>query len=128
MRRRPPRSTLTDTLCPYTTLFLSIVQRGNHRQAADEFRDQAEFQQIVGLHLGQNLAGAAVIGTAHIGIETDRGSLAAAGDDLLQAGKGAAADEQDVRRVDLQEFLLRMLATALRRNADRKSTRLNSSH
>jgi hypothetical protein len=30
--------------------------------------------------------------------------------------KGAAADEQDVGRVDLQEFLLRMLAPALRRN------------
>jgi hypothetical protein len=29
----------------------------------------------------------------------------------------AAADEQDVGRVDLQEFLLRMLAPALRRNA-----------
>ena len=31
-------------------------------------------------------------------------------------GEGAAADEQDVGRVDLQEFLLRMLAPALRRN------------
>src|SRR3546814_11601519 len=26
MIRRPPRSTLTDTLCPYTTLFRSLVQ------------------------------------------------------------------------------------------------------
>src|SRR3546814_1282797 len=25
MRRRPPRSTRTDTLCPYTTLFRSVV-------------------------------------------------------------------------------------------------------
>src|SRR3546814_19807137 len=25
MSRRPPRSTLTDTLCPYTTLFRSLV-------------------------------------------------------------------------------------------------------
>src|SRR3546814_20546288 len=25
MKRRPPRSTLTDTLCPYTTLFRSIM-------------------------------------------------------------------------------------------------------
>jgi hypothetical protein len=37
-------------------------------------------------------------------------------DDLLEAGEGAAADEQDVGRVDLQEFLLRMLAAALRRH------------
>src|SRR3546814_12104018 len=27
MRRRPPRSTLTDTLFPYTTLFLSLMRR-----------------------------------------------------------------------------------------------------
>src|SRR3546814_19296974 len=25
MIRRPPRSTLTDTLCPYTTLFRSVI-------------------------------------------------------------------------------------------------------
>ena len=35
---------------------------------------------------------------------------------LLEAGKGAAADEQDIGRVDLEELLLRMLAAALRRN------------
>src|SRR3546814_4339119 len=28
MRRRPPRSTLTDTLFPYTTLFRSAIARG----------------------------------------------------------------------------------------------------
>src|SRR3546814_14527934 len=28
MRRRPPRSTLTDTLCPYTTLFRSEMGLG----------------------------------------------------------------------------------------------------
>jgi hypothetical protein len=41
---------------------------------------------------------------------------AAVADDLFQAGEGAAADEQDVGGVDLQEFLLRMLAPALRRH------------
>ena len=37
-------------------------------------------------------------------------------DDLLEAGERAAADEEDVGGVDLQEFLLRMLAAALRRH------------
>src|SRR3546814_13733554 len=32
MRRRPPRSTLTDTLFPYTTLFRSLVRPGGHRR------------------------------------------------------------------------------------------------
>ena len=35
---------------------------------------------------------------------------------LLEAGEGAAADEQDVGRVDLQELLLRMLAATLWRH------------
>src|SRR3546814_5284675 len=36
MRRRPPRSTRTDTLFPYTTLFRS---HGIHRRARAEGRD-----------------------------------------------------------------------------------------
>ena len=43
-------------------------------------------------------------------------TLAAGGDDPLEAGEGAAADEQDVGGVDLQELLLRVLAAALRRH------------
>src|SRR3546814_9038710 len=31
MRRRPPRSTRTDTLFPYTTLFRSWIERQDHR-------------------------------------------------------------------------------------------------
>ena len=37
-------------------------------------------------------------------------------DDLLEAGERAAADEQDIGGVDLQELLLRVLAAALRRH------------
>ena len=49
--------------------------------------------------------------------EADRFALEPVADDLFQTGKGAAADEQDVGGVDLQEFLLWMLAAALRGNA-----------
>src|SRR3546814_18166843 len=49
--------------------------------------------------------------------ETDRLALQAVADDLFEAAERAARDEQYVRRVDLQEFLLRMLAAALRRDA-----------
>ena len=37
-------------------------------------------------------------------------------DDLIEPVERAAADEQDVRRVDLDKLLLRMLAPALRGN------------
>src|SRR3546814_6487622 len=35
MIRRPPSSTLTDTLCPYTTLFRSLQRTIRHRCRAD---------------------------------------------------------------------------------------------
>ena len=40
-------------------------------------------------------------------------------DDLVEAGERAAADEQDVRGVDLDELLVRVLAPALRRHRGR---------
>src|SRR3546814_19203642 len=49
--------------------------------------------------------------------KADRRALQAVADDLFQAGEGAARDEQYVGRVDLQKFLLGMLAPALRRHA-----------
>src|SRR6185436_11250411 len=51
-----------------------------------------------------------------VGAEADRLAFQPVADDLLKAGEGAAADEQDVGGVDLQEFLLRVLATTLGRN------------
>src|SRR5260370_42227882 len=110
MIRRPPRS----TLFPYTTLFRS--QGGDDRQTADEFRNQAEFEQILRLQILQDLAGLALIRAAHLGAEADRRTLTALGDDLFEPGKRATADEQNVGGVDLQKFLLRVLASALRRH------------
>jgi len=79
--------------------------------------DQSEFQQILGLDLAQHLARAALVGRADDGAEAHRRAVRARGDDLLEAGKCTAADEQDIRGVDLQELLLGMLAPALRRHA-----------
>ena len=53
---------------------VEVVQRGDHRQAADELRDQAELQQILGLDLAQDRAGPALVGAAHLGAEADRPS------------------------------------------------------
>ena len=64
---------------------VEVLQRGDHRQAADELRDQAEFQQVLGLDLAQDGAHPALVGDAHLGAEADAGALAARGDDPLQA-------------------------------------------
>ena len=50
------------------------------------------------------------------GTEADGLLADAPADDLLQPDKSPAADEQDVRGIDGREFLVRMLASALRRN------------
>ena len=53
---------------------------------------------------------------AHLGAETQTALADPVGDDLLQAGERARHDEQHVGRVDLDELLVRVLATALRRH------------
>src|ERR1700736_866980 len=93
--------------------FIEILQRGDHRQAADELGNQAVLQQILGLDVTEDLAGAAIFRRQHLSRETDRRRASARRDDLFQAGKRTAADEQNIRGVDLQELLLRMLAAAL---------------
>jgi hypothetical protein len=52
----------------------------------------------------------------HLGDEADAGFRGAIQNDLVEARECTAADEQDIPRVHLQEFLLRVLASALRRH------------
>src|SRR5262249_39713108 len=71
---------------------------------------------VLGRDLTENFAGATVFRRNYLGAEADRGRPPACRDDLLEPIEGAAAHEQDVGGVDLQEFLLRMLASTLRRH------------
>src|SRR5580704_49360 len=95
---------------------VEVLQRRDHGKPADEFRDEAVFQQILRLDFAKDFALLAILGRRHPGGEADRGGTAARRDDLLEAGESSAADEQDIGGVDLEEFLLRMLAAALRRD------------
>src|SRR6266404_2298118 len=64
----------------------------------------------------EDLAGLTLVGRYDMGTEAHRLALHAVGNDFLESREGAATDEEDVGRVDLQEFLLRMLAATLRRH------------
>ena len=97
-------------------ILVKVFERRDNRQTTDEFRDEAELDQVFRLEIAQHLADAALVRGLDLGAEADRGLLPTGGDHLFEAGESAAADEQDVRRIDLQEFLLRMLAATLRRN------------
>src|SRR3546814_4255014 len=73
MIRRPPRSTRTDTLCPYTTLFRSFRQGNQHDRAKE--RAQSGLQS------------------------TDEG-MGEWLDRETDAKQGLGVDEQDVLRVE----------------------------
>src|SRR3546814_2079255 len=112
MIRRPPRSTRTDTLFPYTTLFRSLRRyleyfagEASHRlRAAVEFRGDGEFM------LGDTLpAATSALGTAFK-------SAKAAANSWGQADVVAAIS------------LLEVPLAASKATTDRKSTRLYSIH
>src|SRR3546814_17530655 len=101
MIRRPPRSTRTDTLFPYTTLFRS--------------RDQLHQSRIANARLGAGIdddVDAAAV-DAGVGEDQAAGAVARGDDDRV-----AIADQPP--RVATARQYVDLL--------DRKSTRLNSSH
>src|SRR3546814_15323161 len=103
MIRRPPRSTRTDTLFPYTTLFRSGGAGGDEDGAAGlgaaQQRVEAADQAVVG---------------GHVHVHDLLPDLRLDMPDRSQRPEDAGVADQDVE-----------LAEAL---VDRKSTRLNSSH
>src|SRR3546814_13775350 len=104
MIRRPPGSTRTDTLFPYTTLFRSVGIAGEGDVAAPfEHRGQA----VEGLAPHDHRAAhGELLEAAEVGGQVPR-HLAAGAD---HAVGGAGEDQRDFGSID------------------RKSTRLNSSH
>src|SRR5699024_3414285 len=95
---------------------LQGVQRRNDGQAAHQLGDDAELQQVVGLNLLEDSPHVPVLLALELGVEADAPLVGAPLDDLLQAVKSAAADEEDVPGVDLDELLVGMLSAALRGN------------
>ena len=98
-------------------VLVQLLEGRHHRQAPDEFRNEAVLDQILGLGVVEHvIAVRPRVLFPHLRHETDPALVGAVHDDLFEACEGAAADEQDIGGVDLQEFLLRMLAAALRRH------------
>ena len=59
----------------FQSILVEIFERGDYRQAADEFRNQTEAQQILGLDMAENFAGAALVRPLDLGAEADRRAL-----------------------------------------------------
>ncbi len=101
----------------------SAVERGERhddRQPPDELRDQPELEQVLGHQL---LEQPATVRRRHrgFGAEPDRALPHPLLDDPFEPVERAAAHEQHVRRVDLDEVLVRVLAATLRRHVRDRS-------
>src|SRR5512143_1092897 len=93
------------------------MQGGHDRQSPDKLGNQAIFDQILGFYPGEHFADAfAALLAFAIGGEANATLLSTAADDLFQSGESTAADEQNIGGIDLEKFLLRMLASALWRH------------
>src|SRR6266542_203859 len=95
---------------------VEVVHIRDHRQASNELGDQPVLQQVFGKDMAEDLAEVLLLEAPDVGAKPHALAADAALDDPLQAGEGAPADEQDVRGVDLDELLVRMLPAALRRH------------
>ena len=102
------------------------MQRADDRQAADELGNQAVLDQVFRLDQLERRADLAVGQRLDVGLEAERLLADAAVDLLVEADERAAADEQDVGRVDLEELLVRVLAAALRRHVGDRALRGSS--
>src|SRR3569833_421982 len=101
-------------------LAVEVVHTRDHGKASDELRDHPELQEVFRHDVGEQVGHVAVVVLgAQDRVEADALLADTLLDDLLQTGERAAADEQHVGRVDLDELLVRVLAAALRRHARR---------
>src|SRR3546814_6173324 len=117
MIRRPPRSTRTDTLFPYTTLFRSLMAADGVGFVGGEIEDPR--QRVQGLHPVAHLpAPVAPIGGAGVGDEGLAEKLAARGIGEALSGCRALRCRRKKRRLRSRGLCRR----------DRQSPRLNSSH
>src|SRR3546814_10645678 len=131
MVRRPPRSTRTDTLSPYTTLFRSRFAFGFGHGAGGgredhgmmhgdlyELRLRHRFRLLPG---GEGDAPGFVVGAAAEGERQEHGRA-----DQAQTGNGRCGHHDVTYSITKPTGPTRPPAFAL--GPDRKSTRLNSSH
>src|SRR3546814_4135553 len=130
MIRRPPRSTRTDTLFPYTTLFRSELALGADVPHVGAKADgEADPDQDERRTLHHELAPAVEAGERRDEEMVERAAgIVAHGEEKQEAGQHGERDRQQRRRIEQPARDLPPRLDPEGGQPDRKSTRLNSSH
>lgn len=92
------------------------IQRYCDRNTSYQFRNQAKLHQILRKHLMQQYIYILLMLLSYLCIKADRLLIQSGLNDLINPFKCTAADKQNIGRVYLDQFLMRMLSSALRRN------------
>ena len=66
------------------------------RKPADKFRNKSEFQEVFRFYVLKNFRNVLLIGFLDIRAKPHRAPGRSAGNDFIYAGKGSAADEEDI--------------------------------
>src|SRR3546814_5416192 len=119
MIRRPPRSTRTDTLFPYTTLFRSIVDKTKafNKSNAAEFYET--HKDVDAKYCGEKLDARREVGSTKVKLEKYIEQLRKSHPGI---GYDAINDNSTVKALNKEHD------DAEAKLKDRKSTRLTSSH
>src|SRR3546814_8972112 len=131
MRRRPPRSTRTDTLVPYTTLFRSLAVEDLLHALGKGVQHGGVVVQIARLHeLDLRVAGGDDIGVVVDALHQDAGEEEIGEHDeaLVAEPRRMLEPGLDQRKGDAGVAGLAPAEAEALPQQDRKSTRLNSSH
>src|SRR4051794_9309323 len=99
---------------------VEVVHRTDDGEPADELGDEPELQQVLRHDTAENRADVALVGATDVRPEADALVALPPLDDLVDSGERSSADEEDVRGVDLDELLVRMLAPTLGRHRRRR--------
>ena len=95
---------------------VELVQRADDRQPSHELGNQPVLDQVRRLELLERRADVAAAQRFHVSLEAERLLADTPFDRLVEADERAAADEKNVRGVDLEELLVRVLPAALGRD------------
>src|SRR3546814_7141637 len=133
MIRRPPRSTRTDTLFPYTTLFRSVgEEHAGGLEQAMELRVGSRIEHLEAEDLDAAGGGASAAADEHEG--KHEGQHEAAPGSVVGGGEAAAGHDGDDVEGAVAQGIERPHEPAIEKpqrhhpDGDRTSTRLNSSH